>query len=267
MLPGITAKFPRWISRCITLVAMILRSWMWVHPSNSCRYCHKPYSVTCWVDLAPNHQWIDVFDDWVDKLPRLTRFHLHQHPHRMLNLDANVRPRLYFLNEWVWSCRNPFFCFKTQTTEHRREYRGPTCSYVRRQTFGSILLGTMWHSLPLEYLLNTSHRIQRRLGTWWSCVFANSCTNHWGAHTWINCDSQQPCECGGYYCLETHSAEGHSLAAAETAKPALVTLSVIEPPTSTPSELDAYKWNCWTCLSCFNITIEWTWQGGVGDSR
>ena len=74
-------------------------------------------------------------------------------------------------------------------------------------------------------------------------VFGSNWTKYWRAHAWFNCDSELPCECQEHNCLGTHSTEGHSPAAAATAKPALVPLVVIEPPTLTPSEIDIYNWH------------------------
>ena len=69
-------------------------------------------------------------------------------------------------------------------------------------------------------------------------VFGNSWTKYWGAHTGFDCDPEVPCECEGHNCLGTHSTERHAPGAA-TAKPAPVPLIVSEPPTPTPSEIDA----------------------------
>jgi len=74
-------------------------------------------------------------------------------------------------------------------------------------------------------------------------VFGNSWTKYWGAHAWFNSHPEEPCECEGHNCLVTHSTEGHAPAAAGTAKPVLVPLIVIDPPTPTPSEIESYIWH------------------------
>jgi len=74
-------------------------------------------------------------------------------------------------------------------------------------------------------------------------MFGDCWTKYWGAHAWLNCHPEEPCECEPHNCLGTHSMEGHAPAAAATAKPVLVPLIVIEPPTPTPSEIDAYNWH------------------------
>jgi len=74
-------------------------------------------------------------------------------------------------------------------------------------------------------------------------VFGNSWTKYWGAHAWFDCDPEQPCECEGPNCLGAHSTNGHAAAGAATAKSALVPMNGIEPPTPTPSNMDAYIWH------------------------
>jgi len=74
-------------------------------------------------------------------------------------------------------------------------------------------------------------------------VFGNRWTKYWGAHAWFDCDPEFPCQCEGHNCIGTHSTERHAPAAAATAKPAPVRLIVIEPPTTTPPEIDAYNWH------------------------
>jgi len=95
-------------------------------------------------------------------------------------------------------------------------------------------------------------------------VFGKSWTKYWGAHTWLNCQPKQPCECEGHNCLRTHSTEGHAPATAPTAKPVPIPLSVIEPPTPTPSEIDSYiwHWSMWQIHS--HVRIRRAWPGGAG---
>jgi len=64
----ITVERPTIISQFATCVAAILRNWICLHPSNGCRYCHAPCSVTCWVYLSPNHLWIHNCNDCVGEL-------------------------------------------------------------------------------------------------------------------------------------------------------------------------------------------------------
>jgi len=73
-------------------------------------------------------------------------------------------------------------------------------------------------------------------------MFGSNWTKYWGAHAWFECDPELPCECEEHNCLGTHSMEGHTPAAAATAKPAPVQLIVIESLAPTPSDVDAY--NC-----------------------
>jgi len=74
-------------------------------------------------------------------------------------------------------------------------------------------------------------------------VFGNSWTKYWGAHAWFNCHAEDHFQCEEHNCLGTHSTEGHTPAAAATAKLAPVPLIVIVPPTPTPSEIDTYNWH------------------------
>jgi len=74
-------------------------------------------------------------------------------------------------------------------------------------------------------------------------VFGNSWTKYWGAHAWFNSDPELPCECEGHHFLGTHSTEGHAPPAAASTRAVPVPLMVIEPPTPTPSEIDAYNWH------------------------
>jgi len=74
-------------------------------------------------------------------------------------------------------------------------------------------------------------------------VFGNRWTRYWGAHSWFNCEADIPCWCEGHDCCGTHETEGHAPAAAETAKPSVIPLIVVEPPTPTPSEIDQFNWH------------------------
>jgi hypothetical protein len=69
-------------------------------------------------------------------------------------------------------------------------------------------------------------------------VFGNSWTRYWGAHSWFNCDTENPCWCEGHNSHGTHQTEGHAPAAAATAKTPEGPLIVVEPPTPTHSKLD-----------------------------
>jgi hypothetical protein len=74
-------------------------------------------------------------------------------------------------------------------------------------------------------------------------VFGNSWTRYWGAHSWFNCDTEIPSWCEGQDCCGTHETEGHTPAAAATARAPEVPLIVVEPPTPTPSEIDRFNWH------------------------
>ena len=74
-------------------------------------------------------------------------------------------------------------------------------------------------------------------------VFGNSWTKSWRAHARFNSDPEVPCECEGHTCLGMHSMEGHAPAGAVSARAVQVTLIIIESPTPTPFEIDAYTWH------------------------
>jgi len=74
-------------------------------------------------------------------------------------------------------------------------------------------------------------------------VYGNSGTMYRRAHAWFDCDPELPCECEGHNCLGKHSTEGHAAAAAASTRAVPVPLIVIEPPTPTTSEINAYNWH------------------------
>jgi len=75
-------------------------------------------------------------------------------------------------------------------------------------------------------------------------VFGSNRTMYWWAHASFDCDPELPSECEGHNCPGKHSTEGHAPAAVTaTIQPAPVPLIVIEPPTPTPSEIDACNWH------------------------
>ena len=85
------------ISRFATCVAMILRPWMCLHPSNGCKYCNKPFSVTCWVYLGPDHRWIHVGTIVLTTFHKLQHWisaNTHTDPHsRMQEYDGKCTSR------------------------------------------------------------------------------------------------------------------------------------------------------------------------------
>jgi len=162
---GITAERRTVICWLATCVAVISWNWMCLHPSNCCRYCLELCYVTCSVYLAPNHQCIHSCDDCIDELSWHIRYDIHQYPPWSTYPDAKVRQWLYFPNELVWSRLNPFCCVQTRPFESLREYWSHSCNYGRRRTLGSISLGAISWSMPMECWLDRSHRLQRRLGT------------------------------------------------------------------------------------------------------
>ena len=74
-------------------------------------------------------------------------------------------------------------------------------------------------------------------------VFGPHWTWYTGAHSWFHFDPEEPCDCEGHNCADTHSTIGHAAAAATTAKSLGIPLIVVVPPTPTPSEIDAYNWH------------------------
>jgi len=87
----IMVKIPTVISRSAICAGVTLRNWMYLHPSNGCRYCIEPCSVSCWEYLGPNDQWIQVCDNCSDELPRLIGLCIHQFQHRSPYSKARVR--------------------------------------------------------------------------------------------------------------------------------------------------------------------------------
>jgi len=92
ILFGITVKSQTVIPLFTTCVATTSRIRMCLHSLNCCKYCNQPCSVTCWGYLGPNYRWIQVCNNCVDELPRLTGFDICQYPHRSLYLNVRVRP-------------------------------------------------------------------------------------------------------------------------------------------------------------------------------
>ena len=162
---GTTVKLPIAMFEFAICVAGTLRNWMWLHPSNSCKHCKEPCSVTCWVYLGLNHRWIYVWDNSVDEVPRLSCFGIRQYPHCSPYLDPKVSQSLYFPNELFLSCWCFLSCYWIKTFDYFWEYRSCTCRRLWSSSIGSIVLGTIWHSLPLEYLSDWSRRLRRRLET------------------------------------------------------------------------------------------------------
>ena len=91
ILLGTTEKLLIVIFQFAICVATILWNYMCLHPSNSCKYCNEPCSVTCWVYLGPNHRWFHVSNNCVDQLPRPTGLDIRQYPHRSPEWNVRVR--------------------------------------------------------------------------------------------------------------------------------------------------------------------------------
>jgi len=74
-------------------------------------------------------------------------------------------------------------------------------------------------------------------------MFGPHWTRYFGAHSWFSCDPEDPCDYDGHNCAETQSTVGHAAAAATTAKSLGIPVSIVVPPTPTPSEIDPYNWH------------------------
>jgi len=145
-------------------------------------------------------------------------------------------------NELVWFRRNSLLIVTTRTTDLFWNHRRIVESWGRRPHFACTLLGSVRRSLSRNTYWTEAAAYREGLELDY-IVFGNRWTKYWGALTWFDCDPELPCECEEHHCLRTHSMEGHVPAAAATAKPELVPLIVVEPPTPTPSEIDAYDWH------------------------
>ena len=64
---------------------------MYVDPSTGCTYYSEPCSQFCWIYLAPNHRWIHICNDCVDKSLQLTRFDIHQYHYWSPYRNARIR--------------------------------------------------------------------------------------------------------------------------------------------------------------------------------
>jgi len=238
---GITVKIPTVISWSAVCAAAISYNWMCLHQSNGCWYCHEPCCVSCWVYLRPNHQWIDVCDDCVDELRRLTGFDISQFPHRSPYSNVRVCQQLYFLNELIWSCWNSVCDFRTRTFEWFWYHHSCTCSGLWGRTFGILLLQSdvpsPWNIYCTEAAAYGGGLVPD------DQVVENSLSQYWGAHAWFVCDHEEPCVREEQNSSGTHSTKGHAPAAADTTKSAPVPQIAIEPLTPTPFEIDTYSWH------------------------
>lgn len=94
-------------------------------------------------------------------------------------------------------------------------------------------------------------------------VYGPHCIRCWRAHSWFPWDRDEPCDCNGHHCAGAQSTIAHEEAAAATAKCQRIPLTIVVPPTTTPSGVYVYNWHCWMWKVCCHhgLGYEW-WVGG-----
>jgi hypothetical protein len=163
---------------------------------------------------------------------------LIDHDIRLREYDSNCTSR----TNWFDLAGTPCFVFEPEPLNAFDSIEGVLLSSLEEEPFEACF----WEQSTVPSPWNTYWTDAARQGGGLSIndpLFGPHWTRYLGAHSWFPFDPEEPCDCEGHNCAGTHSTVGHAAAAATTAKSPRVPLIVVEPPTLTPSEIDAYNWH------------------------